>query len=389
MARADPKVSIAEPKPAPNLEALSQEVDDSVALRSTRGPLLENATLGLREYWYPALRSRDIRRKPRAVKLLGEELVFVRAEDKPYALRDRCAHRGMVLSRGICLAEGTLTCPYHGWTFDVATGELVAALTDGPESSAVGKRGKLVPTYPVEERKGIVYVYMGRGEPPPLEEDVPEELIDPAYVQGLVTNEWASNWRAAVENGHDAAHAPMVHMNSLRWRASLGVSPAWYGHVDNIVEDKYLYRRPRQVGGAAEYPRIGRWPRYSWLRRLIQRPRRGRDGRITNSFRLPSMIRNTYSGYAMVRWVVPIDEKTCRNFMFLTGKANGLARLGWLLSYWLWHRWVFCKWFTAQDQNIVEHLDYLAPEILFRPDSSIVGLRKYIETNARTSKMEG
>ena len=45
---------------------------------------------------------------------------------------------------------------------------------------------------------------------------------------------------------------------------------------------------------------------------------------------------------------------------------------------------MFTTWFTEEDQRIVERLDYSAPEQLFRPDSSIVGLRKYIEENVRT-----
>jgi phenylpropionate dioxygenase-like ring-hydroxylating dioxygenase large terminal subunit len=321
------------------------------------------------------------------VKLLGDELVFLRAGGKAYALSNRCVHRGMVLSEGVCLAEGTITCPYHGWTYDVTDGRCVAALTDGPESSVVGKLGKQVRSYPVEERNSIVYVYMGSGDPPPLEDDVPEELLDPqTHVSGVVINRWQCNWRAAVENGHDAAHAPMVHMNSLRWRTSFSPSPAWFGYVDNVLEGKYLYRRPRVTGGESDYPRVGRWPRYSWLRRQLFRIGRRRRQMIQgNSFRLPSMIRNTYPGYGMVRWVVPIDANSCRNFMWLTGPAQGWARVKWLLGYWLWHRWVFTKWFTSQDQRIVERLDYFAPEQLFRPDSSIVGLRKYIEANARTS----
>ncbi len=109
------------------------------ALRTTRGPRYEVAELGFRHYWYPALLSRDLGATPKAVKLLGDNLVFVRAHGQAHALFDRCAHRGMVLSAGQCLAEGTITCPYHGWTFDVVDGRCVAALTDGPESSVVGK----------------------------------------------------------------------------------------------------------------------------------------------------------------------------------------------------------------------------------------------------------
>lgn len=370
---------------APTTVGLNDDEPETI-LRSTRGPRYDAAVLGFRQYWYPALRSSELDRKPKAVRLLGENLALVRAEGKPYALHDRCIHRGMVLSEGTCLAEGTITCPYHGWTYDVTDGKLVAALTDGPESTVVGKRGKQVRTYPAAERNGIIYAYMGEGDPPPLEEDVPAELLDPnAFVSGVVVNTWACNWRAAVENGHDAAHAPMVHMNSLRWRTSFGSSPAWFGYVDNILEGKYLHRRARFTGGESIYPRIGRWPRHSWLRKQLAKLGSKKRRQIqSNSFRLPSMIRNTYPGYNMVRWVVPIDANTCRNYMWLTGEERGVGRLTWLLKYWLWHRWVFTNRFTAQDQRIVERLDYLAPEQLFRPDSSIVGLRKYIEANVRT-----
>jgi phenylpropionate dioxygenase-like ring-hydroxylating dioxygenase large terminal subunit len=367
-------------------DELQTELEQARLLRSTRGPRYDAAELGFRHYWYPALVSRELTTKPRAVKMLGEHLVFLRANGKAHALFDRCAHRGMVLSQGFCLTEGTITCPYHGWTYDVEDGRCVAALTDGPESSVPGKRGKRVRRYPVEERNGVVYVYMGDGNPPPLEEDVPEELLDPErYVTGLTVNTWACNWRASVENGHDAAHAPIVHVNSLRWRASFSLGPAWYSYVDNIVEGKYLYRRARHTGGMSNYPRVGRWPRYSWLRRkLAPLGKKAGTGIQNNSFRLPSMIRNGYTEYSMVRWVVPVDATSCRNFMWLTGTARGIDRVKWLAKYWFWHKWVFTTWFTEQDQQIVERLDYSAPEQLFRPDSSIVGLRKYIEENVRT-----
>ena len=98
------------------------------------------------------------------IKLLGENLVFFRAHGRVSALQDLCAHRGMPLSHGTCLSEGTVTCAYHGWSYDVSTGACVAALTDGPDSPVAGRYS--VKSYPVEERGGIVFVYMGDGNPP-------------------------------------------------------------------------------------------------------------------------------------------------------------------------------------------------------------------------------
>jgi nitrite reductase/ring-hydroxylating ferredoxin subunit len=45
------------------------------------------------------------------------------------ALADRCTHRGGPLHEGI-VAEGCVTCPWHGSTFDLRTGYVV----DGPAS---------------------------------------------------------------------------------------------------------------------------------------------------------------------------------------------------------------------------------------------------------------
>ena len=67
------------------------------------------------------------------MKLFGEDIVFFREKDKIFAWIDRCPHRGIKLSIGKKEFPGTFSCRYHGWTFDLASGALVAALTDGPD----------------------------------------------------------------------------------------------------------------------------------------------------------------------------------------------------------------------------------------------------------------
>ncbi|NIO08396.1 MAG: Rieske 2Fe-2S domain-containing protein [Deltaproteobacteria bacterium] len=360
-------------------------------LRSTRGPRYEAAELGFRHYWYPALLSRHLGKRPKSVEMLGEKLVFIRANGRVHALFDRCAHRGVALSEGDCLSEGTITCPYHGWTYSVADGKLIAALTDGPDSGVAGKKG--VRSYPVEERNRIIYVYMGDGNPPPLEEDVPEELLKPEYVFEAVTSVWGNNWRATVENGYDASHASYLHRYSFRWRSQFNVPPGWGGKVVNEVDGKYLMQhRQGPMGFQANFPGVGVWPRHSWIRKTLAKVRRqfikSRTFPVAG-FRLPSVIVNHYSYYTHVRWSVPVDPKNTRNFQMLIGRYHGLRALAFRLQYWLWHRWVFHKWFNeGQDRWILERLDYSAPEQLFRPDSSIVGLRKYVEKNARMGDPE-
>ena len=95
---------------------------------------------GLREYWYPALPDKAIGwKKPVGLKMLGEDLVFFRGKDgQVKALWDYCPHRGAYLSWGDCFWKGTVSCPYHGATFD-GSGECVEFITEGPDSKMVGR----------------------------------------------------------------------------------------------------------------------------------------------------------------------------------------------------------------------------------------------------------
>jgi phenylpropionate dioxygenase-like ring-hydroxylating dioxygenase large terminal subunit len=62
---------------------------------------------GFRNYWYPILTAGEIGRKPKAVRLLGEDIVLFRDAGKLFALEDRCPHRGVKLSIGACEYAGT------------------------------------------------------------------------------------------------------------------------------------------------------------------------------------------------------------------------------------------------------------------------------------------
>ena len=74
--------------------------------------------LGFRNYWYPLIESRRVNKHPVAIRILGEDLVLFRSEGKVGALVDRCPHRGTRLSLGRVIFPGTLSCSYHGWTFN-------------------------------------------------------------------------------------------------------------------------------------------------------------------------------------------------------------------------------------------------------------------------------
>jgi len=162
----------------------------------------------MRSYWQPAALSRelDTQRPVRPVDLLGERLVLFRDDEGGLGLIDRhCAHRGADLCYGR-LEDGGLRCPFHGWLFDRA-GQCLQQPAE-PEDSAFSDRIRLT-NYPVVERNGIVFAWMGGGEPPGLPElDCLTAPDDYTFAfKGLIE----CNWLQALEVGIDPAHASFLH----------------------------------------------------------------------------------------------------------------------------------------------------------------------------------
>ena len=169
--------------------------------------------LGYRNYWYPAIRAGKLDKKPQHIKLLGDDVVLFRNLETraAYAMADRCPHRRAPLSQGNIFFSGTLSCPYHGWTFNT-DGDLVAVLTEGPDCPMVGKVRQR--TYPVREFRGLIWIWMGDGAPVPLEDDLPPEISDPANTLFSSIETWDANWRPITENT-DGYHAPILHYNAM------------------------------------------------------------------------------------------------------------------------------------------------------------------------------
>ncbi|MCL4507048.1 MAG: Rieske 2Fe-2S domain-containing protein [Chloroflexi bacterium] len=57
---------------------------------------------------------------------VGDERVAVyNADGAYYATQDRCSHTGWPLSDGGELIGNQVTCPLHGWCYDVTTGAVI------------------------------------------------------------------------------------------------------------------------------------------------------------------------------------------------------------------------------------------------------------------------
>lgn len=335
-----------------------------------RWPRYRAAELGFSEHWYPVMRSADLRKKPKGVRVLGQDIVLMRDKGAIRALHDRCPHRGIPLSCGRQEFKGTISCIYHGWTYDLETGRLVAALTDGANSPIVGKVG--VRTYHVQERKGIVWVFVGSGDPPALEADVPKEFFSKdAIVLSRITRR-NGNWRYAAENGFDEAHAKFLHRNAI-WML-FRYFPGWARVQIEDEEDGWITRAVTEMGFETEYPGLGKWPKPRFWR--------SKKGGARVSIRSPGVLRVRFREWSHYEWYVPIDGDSHLYCQFMHKETGSVGKLVSTIRYWVYIRWLFHWRFNNQDNEMVELLPGRShPERLFRPDVSITAWRKLCESD--------
>jgi nitrite reductase (NADH) small subunit len=57
---------------------------------------------------------------------LGRIAVFRTADDRVFAMEDRCPHKGGPLSQGI-VHGASVTCPLHNWVISLETGKALGA----------------------------------------------------------------------------------------------------------------------------------------------------------------------------------------------------------------------------------------------------------------------
>ena len=84
--------------------------------------------------------------RPILVEAGDARVVLARVGERVYACADRCAHQGGPLSQGR-LSGARLACPWHGWMYDVRSGECV-----------LPGRGARVPVYPVRVEGSDVWI---------------------------------------------------------------------------------------------------------------------------------------------------------------------------------------------------------------------------------------
>ncbi len=110
----------------------------------------------VRNAWYVAAWSTEVDDQLRRFVILGDAvLLFRRTDGRVAALEDLCPHRLLPLSKGKRIGD-TVQCGYHGLTFD-GDGKCVRV----PGQDRIPPSA-YVDAYPVEERNGIIWIWMGQ-----------------------------------------------------------------------------------------------------------------------------------------------------------------------------------------------------------------------------------
>lgn len=162
----------------------------------------------LRRYWQPVALASELPPggAPLALRILGEDLVLFRDDQARIGLLGiHCAHRGTDLSYGR-IEDGGLRCLYHGWLYDIHGRclEQPGEPGGGVNCDAIKQRA-----YPCEEKGGVIFGYLGPGEPPLL--PAYEFLNQPSSHSCVYKVYHDCNFQQANEGNIDPVHLSFLH----------------------------------------------------------------------------------------------------------------------------------------------------------------------------------
>ena len=230
----------------------------------------------MRMFWHPVYRAVDLapgQAKP--IRIMSEDYTLFRGESGAVNLLGfRCAHRGTQLSTGWVEGEN-LRCFYHGWMYD-GTGQCVE---QPAERQPFAEKVK-INSYPVQEYLGMIFAYLGEGEPPPLMRYAEFEDRERGSLDTPIMSVTPCNYFNIIDN--DPIHIYFVHrtFNQAQGRADIPHVQAEetdYGY-DTYAEDS-----------------VSRWLYRCYIPNMVHGRRDGSP-----------------NGEA-IQWRVPIDDEHCLN----------------------------------------------------------------------------
>ena len=266
----------------------------------------------LKEYWYIAAYSSDLRTRPAARSILGMPLVLFRQENGAVAaLIDRCAHRNMALSRGR-VRRGSIECCYHGWRYgaDGRCLEIPSFVAGEPPPANAAVR-----TFPAAEKDGFIWVYMGvrnPAQPPPSFPHFSERR----WTTFSMKTRFAANALSCLENFLDCPHTVYVHTTWFRSRQAKEVRARVVPSEDGVEVEFFDERARKSVVSRLLFPA-------------------GRKMMHTDRFIMPTTSRVEYSFgpdryFIITSQCTPIGERETEVYTVISfrfGRIGALVRL--------------------------------------------------------------
>lgn len=148
--------------------------------------------------------------------LAGQPIYVMRGKDgviRSYA--NVCLHRMMTLLQGRGCAE-RITCPYHGWTYDME-GKVIGAGFMAGRDPEFDKKGYRLPELRTEIWQGWIYVTLNGYAPKvadllrELEPEVARYRLDGYIALAQQDFRWNTNWKLLTENFMEGYHLPVAH----------------------------------------------------------------------------------------------------------------------------------------------------------------------------------
>ncbi|MBM3352163.1 MAG: aromatic ring-hydroxylating dioxygenase subunit alpha, partial [Betaproteobacteria bacterium] len=220
----------------------------------------------------------------------------------------RCPHRQADLAYGR-REDGGLRCAFHGWLFDVE-GKCLETPAE-PAGSRLCEHIKQR-ACPVVERSGILFAWLGAGEPSAFPHF--DCFTAPDSHTFAFKGRWDCNWLQALEVGIDPAHASFLHryLEDEDPAASYGKQFRGRPSDSELPITKVLreYGRPEIAVAKTDYG-----IRLVTLRKIDERQTHGRSTHILfpQAFVIPMNAEMT-----ITQWHVPTDDYGCYWFSVFT-----------------------------------------------------------------------
>lgn len=273
----------------------------------------------LRRYWQPIALCEELDgpRPSVPVKVMGHDMVLFRDDTGRLGLLDRdCAHRNADLAFGR-LEDGGLRCLFHGWLFDVDGNclETPAEPADSKLCTRIRQRA-----YPVQERGGIVFGYLGEGEPPAL--PALDCFVAPDSHTFAFKGYLDCNWLQALEVGIDPAHASFLHRFYEDQDASENYGRQFRAtSADSDMTMTQVLREYDNPEITVERSEVGM--RLTALRKLDSGDT---HVRVTNLLFPQAFVIPLSETITITQWHVPIDDHSCYWYAIFTSFSDQMDK---------------------------------------------------------------